>query len=100
MPEQVDEIAVGADPRLRLIEHPVGHGLAVAAGAGASQNDCNLQLAHSKSVRAVALDSPHGDPTACVRPTPAKSSVDHPVGVLHSGLAAQQEVRAVAAGGC
>ena len=44
---EVDEVVVGADAGLRLVQHPVGNGLAVAARAGAAQDDPDLQLAHS-----------------------------------------------------
>ena len=44
---EVDEVVVGADAGLRLVEHPVGDGLAVAARAGASEDDPDLQFAHS-----------------------------------------------------
>jgi hypothetical protein len=43
---EVDEVVVGVDAGLRLVQHPVGDGLAVAARAGASEDDRDLQLAH------------------------------------------------------
>ena len=48
---EVDEVIVGADAGLRLVQHPVGNGLAVAAGAGASEDDPDLQSAHSSPFR-------------------------------------------------
>jgi hypothetical protein len=39
---EVDEVVVGADAGLRLVQHPVGNGLAVAARAGAAQDDPDL----------------------------------------------------------
>jgi hypothetical protein len=39
---EVDEVVVGADAGLRLVQHPVGDGLAVAARAGAAQDDPDL----------------------------------------------------------
>jgi hypothetical protein len=42
---EVDEVVVGGDAGLRLIRHTVGDGLPIAARAGASEDDPDLQLA-------------------------------------------------------
>jgi hypothetical protein len=44
---EVDEVVVGAYAGLRPVQHPVGDGLAVAAWAGASQDDPDLQFAQA-----------------------------------------------------